>query len=67
MRDEVLNVANIVTIEGKYEDEFTKLCPIGAGSFGRVFKVESKADKTIHAIKILTENISPENYESYIA
>ncbi|CAG2172295.1 unnamed protein product [Oppiella nova] len=64
-----MNITDIATIEGKYHGEFNNLDQIGTGSFGQVYKLERKSDKTIHAIKIiqiLADNISHENYESII-
>ncbi|CAG2172296.1 unnamed protein product [Oppiella nova] len=51
--DGAMNVTNIATIEGKYHGEFIKLDQIGTGSFGQVYKLKRKSDKTIHAIKII--------------
>ena len=37
--------------DGKYKKKFKKLEVIGRGSYGTVYKVEHKSNKSIHAIK----------------
>ncbi|XP_054156730.1 interferon-induced, double-stranded RNA-activated protein kinase-like [Oppia nitens] len=52
--------------DGKCERDFEFIHECGTGSFGRVLKVKQKNDQTIHAIKIITEEINDSNFETYI-